>query len=34
MYARDAYGLHPNGKGHAALTRAIVEAMYERLPKQ
>ena len=34
MYARDAHGLHPNGKGHAALTKLIVETLYERLPKQ
>ncbi len=33
MYARDAYGLHPNGKGHAAITRLIVETLYEKLPK-
>ena len=32
-YARDAYGLHPNGKGHAALTKLLVEALYEKLPK-
>jgi len=31
MYARDAYGLHPNGKGHAAITRLIVETLYEKL---
>ena len=33
MYSSDETGLHPNGKGHAALTKAIVEAIYERLPK-
>lgn len=33
MYSSDGTGLHPNGRGHAALTKAIVEAMYERLPK-
>ena len=33
MYARDAYGLHPNGKGHAAITKLIVETLYEKLPK-
>ncbi len=29
MYASDATGLHPNGKGHAALTKAIVDVLYE-----
>jgi lysophospholipase L1-like esterase len=33
MYASDATGLHPNGKGHAALTKVIVEALYEKLHK-
>ncbi|MBE6630004.1 MAG: SGNH/GDSL hydrolase family protein [Ruminococcaceae bacterium] len=33
MYAADGTGLHPNGKGHAALTRAIVEELYENLQK-
>lgn len=33
VYARDAYGLHPNGRGHAAITKLIVETMYEKLPK-
>ncbi|MBE6630003.1 MAG: hypothetical protein E7624_04050 [Ruminococcaceae bacterium] len=33
MYGRDTHGLHPNGKGHAAITRLIVEALYEKLPK-
>ncbi len=33
MYGSDGTGLHPNGKGHAALTRAIVDVMYEKLPK-
>lgn len=32
-YARDAYGLHPNGKGHAAITKLLVEALYEKLSK-
>ena len=33
IYARDAYGLHPNGRGHAAVTKLIVETLYEKLPK-
>ena len=33
MYGTDGTGLHPNGKGHAALTKVIVEALYEKLPK-
>ena len=33
MYSSDETGLHPNAKGHAALTKVIVEALYERLPK-
>ena len=33
MYASDGTGLHPNGKGHMALTKAIVEVLYENLPK-
>ncbi len=33
MYAADGTGLHPNGKGHAALTKAIVEELYENLQK-
>ena len=33
MYAADETGLHPNGKGHAALTKAIVDAIYEDLTK-
>ncbi len=32
-YARDAHGLHPNGRGHAAITKLIVETLYEKLPK-
>ena len=31
VYARDPHGLHPNGRGHAAVTKLIVEAMYEKL---
>ncbi len=33
MYTRDSHGLHPNGKGHAAITKLIVETLYEKLPK-
>lgn len=33
VYTRDAHGLHPNGKGHAAITKLIVETLYEKLPK-
>ncbi len=33
MYSSDGTGLHPNGKGHAALTKVIVEALYENLQK-
>ena len=33
VYARDAHGLHPNGRGHAAITKLIVETLYEKLPK-
>ena len=29
----DPVGLHPNLRGHAALTKLIVEALYEKLPK-
>lgn len=32
-YARDAYGLHPNGKGHAAVTKLIVETLYNKITK-
>ena len=33
MYSSDETGLHPNGRGHAALTKVIVEALWEKLPK-
>ena len=33
MYASDETGLHPNGKGHAALTNAIVDVLYAKLSK-
>ena len=33
MYASDETGLHPNGKGHAALTKAIVDVLYANLSK-
>ncbi len=33
MYGCDGTGLHPNARGHAALTKVIVEALYEKLPK-
>ena len=33
MYASDETGLHPNGKGHAALTKAIVDVLYANLNK-
>ena len=33
MYASDETGLHPNGKGHAALTKAIVDVLYAKLAK-
>jgi transcriptional regulator with XRE-family HTH domain len=29
----DPVGLHPNIRGHAALTKVIVETLYEKLPK-
>ena len=29
----DPMGMHPNLRGHAALTKLIVETLYERLPK-
>ena len=33
MYGSDSTGLHPNGKGHAALTKVIAKALYAKLPK-
>lgn len=33
MYGSDGTGLHPNGKGHAALTKVIAKALYAKLPK-
>ncbi len=33
MYSSDTTGLHPNGRGHAALTKVIVETLYENLQK-